>query len=73
MKQMEVCPSCHSETPRLVHCFVSRRLVCAEICALTDVDFFFLNMFEQPAVAEHPLAESSVSRARRFETGRHPH
>ncbi len=50
MNTTQICPSCHSETSRLMYCAISRRLVCAESCALTDADLFRLELVQQIAV-----------------------
>jgi hypothetical protein len=62
MNTPQICPSCHSETRRLIYCAISRRLVCAESCAMTDADLFLLELVQQnsvPTVALSIIANDS--------------
>ncbi len=55
-----ICPSCHSETRRLIYCAISRRLVCVESCAMTDADIFLLELVQQQST---PTVAASLSTA----------
>ncbi len=48
---LQICPSCHSETRRLIFCAINRCLVCAESCALTDADLFLLELVQPQSVS----------------------
>jgi len=57
MNTIQICPSCHSETRRLIYCAINRRLVCAESCAMTDADLFLLELVQ-------PQSTQVVTRSR---------
>lgn len=59
MEALQICPSCHSETRRLVYCAISRRLVCVESCAMTDADIFRLELVQQVAVSVSATTDDS--------------
>lgn len=62
MNTTQICPSCFSETRRLIYCTIHRRLVCAESCAQTDADLFRLELMQQNS--EQPLVRGANEKAK---------
>ena len=58
MPQIQICPSCHSETARLVYSPLFDGEVCAEICAPVPADllWFGLQRSEEQS-GEHGVAQ----------------